>query len=61
MTTPEARARLDIDAQLAAAGCVVQSMFELNVHAARGVYRITHSYALAITQIYAPDLARCGA
>ena len=26
-----------------------------------GVYRITHSYALAITQIYAPDLARCGA
>lgn len=25
------------------------------------VYRITHSYALAITQIYAPDLARCGA
>lgn len=37
MTTPEARARQDIDAQLAAAGWVVQSMSELNVHAARGI------------------------
>jgi len=35
--TPEARARLDIDAQLVAAGWVVQDMSALNVHAASGV------------------------
>lgn len=36
MTTPEARARQDIDAQLVAAGWVLQDMSALNVHAARG-------------------------
>lgn len=36
-TTPEARARINIDAQLTACGWVVQDRGETNLHAGRGV------------------------
>ncbi len=37
MTTPEARARTNIDAQLAACGWVVQDRGAMNLYANRGV------------------------
>jgi type I restriction enzyme R subunit len=37
LLTPEARARLQIDAQLSAAGWAVQDRTQANLHAARGV------------------------
>jgi len=37
MTTPEARAHQNIDAQLAACGCLVQDRAAMNLYAGRGV------------------------